>query len=307
MSKHSIVILLLLLTFYVNGQNTYLEKDFQKQIELQHDNDFLVLTDRYYTSGLFLSYRYQLKNGIIKKGNEQLELKLVQEIFTPFEIQSTNIKEFDRSYAGFLGFGTTWSSASKNHLISIGSVIGIVGPNSGAGGFQRWYHNTLVVSDPPIWQSELKDSFHVNLYSFYVREWELAPNPFGVRFALKPSVAIGSRDIYFEPEAILYFGRKNKISNSIAFNQLGSNKREVYFSFRFAYRSVFYNGLIEGNLFGDNSLVLRETENSLLRMGFDFHNRNNHNNYKFGIRYNSSEAVNSQVHKFIILSYAYSF
>jgi len=266
MSKHSIVILLLLLTFYVNGQNTYLEKDFQKQIELQHDNDFLVLTDRYYTSGLFLSYRYRLKNGIIKKGNEQIELKLIQEIFTPFEIQSTNIKEFDRSYAGFLGFGTTWSSASKNHLISIGSVIGIVG-----------------------------------------REWELAPNPFGVRFALKPSVAIGSRDIYFEPEAILYFGRKNKISNSIAFNQLGSNKREVYFSFRFAYRSVFYNGLIEGNLFGDNSLVLRETENSLLRMGFDFHNRNNHNNYKFGIRYNSSEAVNSQVHKFIILSYAYSF
>jgi len=264
MSKHSIGILLLLLTLYVNGQNIYLEKDFQKQVELRHDNDFFVLTDRYYSSGLFLSYRYRLKNGIIKKGNEQIELKLAQEIFTPFETQSINIEEFDRSYAGFLGFGATWSSASNNDLISIGSVIGIVGPNSGAGGFQRWYHNTLVVSGPPIWNAELEDSFHFNLYSYYVREWELVPNPFGIRVALKPSVAIGSRDIYFEPEAIIYFGRKNKINNSIAFNQLGSNKREIYFSFRFAYRNVFYNGLIEGNLFGDSSEITTNLESGII-------------------------------------------
>lgn len=306
MSKFFICLLLNLFFFAANAQQESTQ-NFNSQIELQHDNDFILLTDYYYSSGLYLSYRFQLKNALFSKHKEQLELKLSQEIYTPKAVQSQDINVFDRSYAGFLGLTTTWTSSHKNHLISAGLLTGIVGPNSGAGGFQRWYHNALVISDSPIWQAELEDSFHINLYAFYVKEWQLLPNPFGIYFAVKPSVALGSRDIFAEHETIFYFGRKETISKSVAFNQLGNHKHEVYFSLNMAYRRVFYNGLIEGNLFGDNSAVIRDIKPHLIRLGFDFHNRFNRHHFKLGVRYNSAETTLSDSHKYLILSYAYSF
>lgn len=280
---------------------------FKQQISLQHDNDFFTLTDRYYSSGLYLSYRKLLSSPLFKNGKEQIEFKLQQEIYTPSQTESTNINVFDRSYAGFLGMGFHWNRAKDNKFLRVGVLVGLVGPNSGAGGFQRWYHNVLVVSDPPIWVSELNNSLHFNIYSSYTKEWILAPKPFGVSAALNLNTALGTRDIYLEPELILAFGRKAQLQNSIFYDQLGAHEHEVYFTFNVAYRNVFYNGLIEGNLFGDSSAVLREAQNSLLRFGFDFHNRNGRNNIKFGIRYNTKETPQSRDHKYIILGYGYSF
>jgi len=288
------------------GQSTYQSQEYNTQLELRHDNDFLLITDRYYSSGLFLKFRTRLKKGITKTMNEQLEFAISQEVYTPAQTDSFDSMEFDRSYAGFSGLNSTWSASNESQLFNVGILFGIAGPNSGAGGFQRWYHDNLVVSDPPNWIDELKDSFHINLYASFVKEWELSPNPFGIWIALRPNGAFGSRDMFLEPEAIVYLGRKQKISNSIAFDQIKSNEREVYFSFRAAFRQVFYNGLIEGNLFGDDSLILRTPESSLLRIGFDFHNRHDRHNYKLGVRYNSSETTISRSHKFLILSYAYT-
>ena len=39
------------------------------QIEFQHDNDFILLTDRYYSSGLFLTYRKRFTKGIFNTGS----------------------------------------------------------------------------------------------------------------------------------------------------------------------------------------------------------------------------------------------
>lgn len=305
MIKLGLSLLIIFLSFFVGyGQET---TSYNKQISLQHDNDFFTLTDRYYSSGLYLSYKKLLTNPLFKNSKEQIEFKLQQEIYTPSQTESTNINVFDRSYAGFLGLGLHWNRAKDNKLLKVGIVAGLVGPNSGAGGFQRWYHNVLVVSDPPIWVSELNNSFHFNIYSSYTKEWILAPKPFGVNAVLSLNTALGTRDIYLEPELVMAFGRKAQLQNSIYFDQLGTHEREVYFTLNIAYRNVFYNGLIEGNLFGDSSAVLREAQTSLLRFGFDFHNRNGRNNIKFGVRYNTKETPQSRGHKYIILGYGYSF
>ena len=169
---------------------------FKQQISLQHDNDFFTLTYRYYSSGLYLTYRKLLSSPLFKNGKEQIEFKLQQEIYTPSQTESTNINVFDRSYAGFLGMGFHWNRVKDNKLLKVGIVAGLVGPNSGAGGFQRWYHNVLVVSDPPIWVSELNNNFHFNIYTSFTKEWILAPKPFGVNAVLSLNTALGTRDIY---------------------------------------------------------------------------------------------------------------
>jgi hypothetical protein len=255
---------------------------------------------------LYLTYSKLLDKGLFGN-NEQMSFRIGQEVYTPSQTKSTNTEEFDRPYVGFLGLLTSWSSAKKNHLFSTDLLIGIAGPNSGAGGFQRWYHKVIAISDSPLWVEEMNNTFHLNFYGSYAKEWELVPNPFSIHISLLPRVALGSRDIFAESEAVFSFGRRNHLSKSIAYNRLGGNEREIYFAFRFAYRQVFYNGLIEGNLFGDNSPVLSETENSLLRFGFDFNHRFNQNDYKIGVRYNTAETPESKKHLYIQLSYAISF
>lgn len=303
----ALLIMFWLINSYSYSQNSS-KNSFYSQLELRHDNDFILLSDRYYSSGLFLTFRKLLSKGILKNNTEQLEFTIGQEVYTPSQTQSMNSVSFDRPYAGFAGLRTSWSfSSHANQLYKADVLIGIAGLNSGAGGFQRWYHKAIAISDSPLWIDELNNSFHLNAYFSYVKEWKIAPEPFGVRFAIKPNLALGSRDIYIEPETIFYFGRRNEVGRSIAYNRLGSTDREIYFALRASYRSVFFNGLIEGNLFGDNSPIVRETSNSMFRFGFDFYHRFERNDYKFGVIYNSNETEQSKKHKYIMLSYALSF
>ncbi|MEM8927996.1 MAG: lipid A-modifier LpxR family protein [Bacteroidota bacterium] len=289
------------------SQRSYESQSYSHQVELRHDNDFFVLTDKHYSSGLFLTYRMLPKEKLFSNGAEQLEFELTQQVYTPERTKSTNTSNFDRPYAGFLGLNSTWSVANDKQFFKVKLLTGIVGPNSGAGGFQRWYHKNIIWSSVPPWTDELRDSFHLNLYLTYAKEWHIAPNPFGINVAVSPSLALGSRDTYAEQEIVAYFGRRNGLSKSIAYNRLGNNDREIYFALRLAYRHVFYNGLIEGNLFGDDSKVLRDIETSLLRLGFDFNHRFDRNDYKVGIRYLSPETPNAESHIYLQLSYAFSF
>lgn len=290
------------------GQNQSNPNSYQHQVELRHDNDFFLLTDRYYSSGLFLTYRKLLSKGFFKTGREQLDFTIGQEVYTPSQTQSTNTQIFDRPYVGFSGLNISWSISKRDDaLFRIRFLTGIAGLNSGAGGFQRWYHRALGISESPLWLAELSDSFHLNAYFSYVKEWELIEGPFGIRLALQPNIAFGSRDIYAEPETIFFFGQRNTTGNSIAYDRLGATDKEIYFALRASYRHVLHNGLLEGNLLGDNSVFLQDATTGVWRFGFDFYHRIRRNDYKLGIRYNSPETEKSKIHKYVMLSYGLRF
>ncbi len=279
----------------------------KNQLEIRHDNDFFFSTDRYYSSGLFLKFRTQLNKDVLVERKEQLSISLSQEVYTPSQTQSTNAEIFDVPYAGFSSFTITWSSASKSDLIQTSLLLGVAGLNSGAGGFQRWYHRALGIRNSPLWVEEIANSFHLNLYLNYTKEWQIVKGPFGVRFAFQPNLALGTKDIYVEPESILYLGKRSHTNASIAYNRIGTINREVYIALRFAYRRVFNNALIEGNLLGDNSVRTKNPKNSVYRFGVDFYNRVKKNDYKIGLRFNTQETLQSQNHKYVLLAYGFQF
>lgn len=283
------------------------DKEIKHQIELRHDNDFLTFTDRYYSSGLFLAYRTLLKKGIFASGREQLKFSIGQEIITPSNIISQDVSDLDRPYAGFIGIQSGWSYAKKNNLVEADLLWGVAGPASGASGFQKWYHDIFVVSDPPVWGNQIQNSIHVNLYGSYLKEWRLAPNPFSVHMSLKPEVAFGTRDSYLHPEFLATFGRRNPLTSTMGYNQLGAVDREIFFSFMVGHRFVFHNALFEGNALGDDSEFLVVPNNNIWYYGFDFKHRFGQNNYWVGYRINSPESQETQAHRYIILSYARSF
>lgn len=283
------------------------DKTFKHQIGLRHDNDFLVFTDRYYSSGLFLSYTKWLNQGIFKSGHEQLVFSLNQEIYTPSNTGTKNIVEMDRPYAGFMGLSFGWSYAKNRNDFEGSFLVGIAGKNSGAGSFHRWYHNALEVPKPPTWAYEIANSFHFNLYGFYSHEWQLVEGDFGVYTAIQSQFALGTKDIYGEPEVVTYFGKRTTMSKSSAYNKIGYENRELFFALRTSYRFVGHNAMLEGNLFGDNSVFVVEPKTIVFHIGFDLKYHNSQNDYWLGYRFNSKETSETKSHKYVILSYARSF
>ncbi len=277
------------------------------QIEFRHDNDFFLLSDNYYSSGLYLNYSTILKKGFFSANDEQLAFTIGQEVYTPSQTQSSNSANFDRPYAGFSGIRTSWSRARESKLSEVSLLLGLAGLNSGAGGLQRWFHNLVGISESPLWVDELPNSFHANLYFSQIKEWNISSAPLGILFAFKSNLALGTRDIYIEPEGIFYFGKRNELPQSIAYDRIRSVDREIYVGFRFSYRQVFHNGLLEGNLINNNAAFTTPATNSVLRLGLDFNNRFKRSDVKFGIRYNTAESPLAKAHKYIILAYGYRF
>ncbi len=277
------------------------------QLQLRHDNDFLTLTDRYYSSGLFLNYTHRLKSGLLKVDNEQITFSIGQEVYTPSDIETTEISKQDRPYVGFLALKGGWSYVKKKHGVEVSILLGVAGNASGAGSFQRWYHNAIVISDPPIWVGEMENSAHINLYAGYRREWQLTANPFSVTIVAQPAVAFGTRDIYAHTDLIAYFGRKDPLLSSIAFNRIGSTQREIFFSLQVGYRYVGRNALLEGNGRDDTSVLLVPANKEIIYGGLDVHHRFSKNEYRFGYRIQSAEAGTTDNHRYVILSYARNF
>lgn len=295
------------LSYAQNTQEKKSEINLEHQIRFRHDNDFLTFTDRYYSSGLFLSYGKMLKHGFFNSGYEQIKFSLIQEIYTPSNTITKNIVEMDRPYGGFLGLNLGWSYSKQYNNFETDLLLGIAGKASGAGDFHRWYHNALEVPKSPTWVYEIDNSFHINLYFNYSHEWLLAKGDFGIYLGVQPQFAIGTKDMYTQPELIAHFGKRNTMHQSSAYKKIGVKDRELFFSIRTGCRIIAHNAMLEGNILGDESPFLVNPKANLLYGGVDLHYSNGKNEYWFGIRFNSAETLETKSHKYIILSYALNF
>ena len=151
---------------------TFSQESPKNQIAIWHDNDFLTLTDRYYSFGLGVDYTRKWKQGIFKNTREQIRFQLYQKAYTPDNLRTSSLRDMDRRYAGFLGLETSYTVATQD-LFEAKLLLGIIGPNSGAGGFQRWYHKNIVQYVVPSWAEEMPDQFHTNLSLSYKRTLEV--------------------------------------------------------------------------------------------------------------------------------------
>jgi lipid A 3-O-deacylase len=275
----------------------------QNQLQITHDNDFLVLTDRYYTFGLSLQYTRKRSKVIFSDTQDHIQFSLWQRAFTPKNIETTAIAEMDRPYAGLLSLNTKYIITHHNSYYEVGVLIGIVGPASGAGTFQQWYHDNIVAYKTPTWINESQNTFHTNFSFRYTKEWQWAPNPFGVRMAVSSELVVGTKDIYAQPEVQLFFGRRSSLSQSMAYSQLSSSERELYFSLQFAYRYVEENALLHFD-HKENSIELTQ---DVLTFGFYFHHRHQKNEYRFGYSAMTRETSALSPHKYLTLAYALNF
>jgi len=307
-----VFLLLFILSLSVTGRSQSLENAtidstfYRHQVELRHDNDFLIFTDRYYTAGSFIEYRYEPKQSSTKNRKEHILLGFEHYFYTPSNVISADTSNLDRPYAGYLGIKAGSFIAFESSAVDFTFTLGVTGPISMAEGFQKWFHNSTP-SKIPLWNDQIKNNVHFNLYGGYIKEWRLFPKPFAVYAAVNPKLAIGTQNLYLEQGFKFFFGKRNSLARSMAYHQLGETEKEFFFSINFAYRYVFYNALLEGYPIKNKSEFTVNANNELFLYGIEGYYRTKRNDFKLGYQYISKESSKALWHLYTVISIARRF
>jgi hypothetical protein len=138
------------------------------------DNDILVGNDNGYTNGIFVSW-FDVGNQNdrftpgwlaaplmwsmdVESARTTLQAyTLGQIMITPDDITIEDPPIDEIPYSGSLLLNYTFITMEEAHADSVGTVIGIVGPTSGAEATQKWVHDLVDADEPNGWDTQLED------------------------------------------------------------------------------------------------------------------------------------------------------
>ncbi len=138
------------------------------------DNDLFVGEDSGYTNGLYIAL-YDIKNNDVNPSPSWMLKPLLwslpkgkilesihsytigQTIMTPEDISLEEPGPNDMPYAGLLTLNNTFLSINENYADKISTIIGILGPLSGAEQTQKSIHKMIGATEPKGWDSQLEN------------------------------------------------------------------------------------------------------------------------------------------------------
>lgn len=284
---------------FAKAQSEHPENKVTQQISFQHDNDFLLGIDRYYTAGTILGY------SRIFNSHSQLMINVGQLTYTPRELFNRNVNSLERPFAGYLYIDGAISRASGSTLYTLTAEVGIAGPQSLAGDAQVRYHE-LINEFIPSWASEIANSAHGNVYGNYIADFSLPDAVFFSNLSLKSEVALGTRQIYAEQNIHLFLGRRAALSSSTAFGRLGAAP-EFYGFVNVGYRYAALDALIQGHPWGDDSDFTLPIINSMFKVGAGGVYRGANNTYKIVYNIQSKSTAREGNSKWVSLIFARRF
>jgi len=211
MIRHSGYLLLLaLLSLGVHAD----ENSPDTFVSLQYENDLFARSgDRYYTSGLQLTMLKQEEPPkwlakvsdwppFYQQGNGQnlVQYTVGQKMYTPVDIEATELQVGDRPYAGYLYFGASvMSQISHGEHFDQGNqfeiTLGVVGPSALAEQAQTFVHEIIDSPIPNGWDNQLSNEPALGLS--YSRFWRLIqPMLHGLEFGVNPQISAALGNVY---------------------------------------------------------------------------------------------------------------
>ena len=170
----SIVLVFLLITTFLHGQDTSSAYTKELSIITENDNYNLTLKDRYYSNGFFIRF-----NWLAKKAPNERVLKTIhrteagQMIFNPYYNRrsvDTVLKRMDRPYAGWLyaSYGQT-KIFNNRDVLQFDAVVGVVGPAALGKQIQTGYHKFIGLYNIYGWDYQLLNEVGINASVQYYR------------------------------------------------------------------------------------------------------------------------------------------
>jgi hypothetical protein len=184
------------------------------------ENDYFAGTDSGYSSGLKLSWSSAVQDQYPKYAfphfllypiirhvpfeqrldrMRNITFSLGQNIFTPEDIETEELVEDDRPYAGISYLTMGFHTRIPSQMDSVEVMLGLVGPSSGAEGCQKSIHQMFDDIEPMGWDNQLKNEPVIGLMYEHKKKLK-APDPdggFGYDMILNTGGGIGNVLTYY--------------------------------------------------------------------------------------------------------------
>ncbi len=263
---------ILLVAFILLPSLLVAQKTLNHEFDLTIDNDVFLGPgdkDRYYSSGIYLSYRNAVKpeSAFHKFFNKKEQIHnllqgfhIGQIVYTSDNIIFTDVALYDRPYAGLHTFGYSLNLFKKNNWVFNGKFdLGILGPSSQVDDVQTNWHNFFGLPDPAGWVNQVNDSPIINLKIEATKSFLLAQ---GVDFLYESKYEAGTVFNNIRQGGVIRLGKIKNLNESGYLNGLIGTKYqedrrgqqiEGYFFLGTAVEYVFYNSTIQGNIIGEET------------------------------------------------------
>jgi lipid A 3-O-deacylase len=277
--------ILWLLFFYVSLQNTaFAQVKYENQaqesvpryIHFGVENDMLVprdKTDRYFSSGTRLEYS-MLQTPYTNRNLQKIFLKLkdaelymgllvMANMYTPSNL-SEKPPVGDRPYAGWLCVGMKGISNSFVQATRFNTeyTLGVIGPASLQGTFQKEFHKIVGRPEPKGWDNQIPNDLALNLS--FVGEKRIVRPAENVDLMGILELNIGTVSNYMGFGAMLRVGWFDDYFKNI-FQVDGNNPWQIFAFARPLVRIVADNSLLQGGLFSYRDSPYRIPKDDLKR------------------------------------------
>lgn len=201
-------------------------------------------------------------------------------IFTPENINTTQLIRNDRPYAGYLFAGVYLQRANDDTFDHVQLDLGVVGPASQADHIQKDIHEWLDIDEPKGWKNQLHDEFTAQLY--LRRKWRFDLHNISVfdtdiQHQLIPHVELAVGSVYRNASAGATWRIGHNLPDDFGPGRLADVKAETgstahktggYGFIRITGRVVEHDLFIQGNSYKESHGVDTETFVGEIQTGF---------------------------------------
>jgi len=260
------------------------QTSFSKEISLLTDNDLYTSTyrDRYYTNGLFVTFRSLEKIKTKKIAKKIHSFQVGHMMFTPIKATLTFANTHDRPFAGYF-YGEYGQSIFYNsqNVLMVKLQIGVIGPSAKGQGLQNFMHKFYNYPEAKGWEHQIQNAFALNLNTTYIKYFKNATSS---HFAINSYNELKAGTMFTSISTGLYsrIGLKKlqNASNTVAFNSNLNNKIFQSFSESFIYikpmvNYVLYDATLQGSFLNTSSPVTFDVTpfNFSLELGYKYYYR----------------------------------
>lgn len=312
--KKRMLFLFLFLTLSV-----FTQQKFSKEISFITENDLYTSTydDRYYTNGMFLSFRYLSKEKKKTLEKKIFEWEIGHKIYTPNKATTLDIKNHDRPFAGYLYSSFSINRIYKNNQ-SFKTIlqIGVIGSNAFSKELQGFIHDIYGFDEAIGWKYQIKNALALNFNAAY-NKFLIKDSSNHYDFSWINSGKIGTvyTDITSGFLTRIGFKPLQNLANSIAYNTNINNASTSYFraveSFLFIKSSIryaFYDATLQGSFLNPNSEVTVELIPLIFSLEIGFKFTANRFDFGYTINYNTNKSKNLKFdngHKYGAINLSY--
>ena len=295
------------------------QKKFSKEISFITENDLYTSTynDRYYTNGMFLSYRY-----VSKEENETLEKKIFEweighQMYTPHKVVTLNLKNHDRPFAGYLYGSFSIHKVYKNHRsLKTTLQLGAIGAHAFSQELQNFIHDLYGFQKAVGWKHQIKNAVGLNInasYSTFLAKDKT--NHYDISWISSGKIGTIFTNISSGFLIRIGFRTLQPLANSIAYKTTINNSKNAYFreveSFLFIRPSLkytCYDATLQGSLLNRGSEVTNELIPFVVSLELGFKFTANRFNFGYTLKYNSNKSKDLKFnngHKYGAISLSY--